>query len=163
MAGIPVASPGAPSVPGALGKNDATALLARLKSSAPAANPKTPDSRLDATTERLQSANQVRVSLEKLMQTINDDEEILKSLVVGMHAVVNKMLAGVDPQQILAVASAQLGKASASASPTPQQGPTAGMPGVSPPPGGASPMAMPGVAGGVPGGPVSPGTPMGPG
>jgi hypothetical protein len=97
------------------------------------------------------------VSLEKLMGTINDDEEILKSLVIGMHAVINKLLAGVDPQQILAVASAQMGKATAAASPAPQQQPTAGMPGMIPPSGGAPSMTPPGMAGGIPGGPVSPG------
>lgn len=158
MAGFPVAAPGATPSPGAIGKNDASALIARLKQSAPARNPQTPDSRLDATTERLQSANQVRVSLEKLMATINDDEAILKQLVIGMHAIINKVLAGVDPQQILAVASAQIGRAQAPAPPSPQQGPTAGMPGGPPPGPGMAPPGM-GMAAGMPGVPVAPGPP----
>ena len=164
MAGFPVAAPGSPPAPGALGKGDASALLARLKQSAPAQNPKTPDSRIDPGIERLQTANQVRVSLEKLSNTINDDEVILKALVTGMHSVTTKILAEVDPQEILASAASQLGKAQASAMPAPQQSPTAGKPGmpgagvgaVPPPPG-------PGMAPGMPSGPVSPGAPAMPG
>lgn len=158
LAGFPIAAPGGPPSAGALGKNDAGALLARLRQSAPPRNPQTPDSRLDAGTERLQSANQVRVSLEKLMTTINEDEPVLKQLAIGMHAVINKILAGVDPQEILTVATAQLGKAIAPASPVPPQVPTAGMPGMPQPPGMAGP---PGMVGGAPGGPVSPGVPPG--
>jgi UDP:flavonoid glycosyltransferase YjiC (YdhE family) len=160
LAGFPVASAGAPPAPGALGKSDASALLARLKQSAPAQNPKTPDSRIDPGIERLQSANQVRVSLEKLSNTINDDEAILKALVTGMHSVVTKILAEVDPQEILASAASQLGKAQASASPVPQAGPTAGMPGMPGAGAGAMPPPPgPGMAPGMPSGPVSPGTP----
>jgi hypothetical protein len=158
MAGFPVAHPGAPSVPGALGKNDASALLARLKQSAPAVNPKTPDFRIDPTADRLKSANQVRVSLEKLNDTVNEDEAILKALITGMHSVITKILAEVDPQEILASAAAQLGKAQASASPVPQAGPTAGMPGMPGAGAGATPPPPgPGMAPGMPSGPVSPG------
>jgi hypothetical protein len=128
-----------------------------LKQSAPAANPKTLDSRIDPGIERLQSANQVRVSLEKLSNTINDDEAILKALVTGMHSVVTKILAEVDPQEILAGAASQLGKAQASASPAPQQSPTAAMPGMPPMATGVTPQPVPGMAGGAPSGPVSPG------
>lgn len=160
MAGFPVAAPGATPSPGAIGRPDANALIARLKQSAPARNPQTPDHRLDATTERLQSANQVRVSLEKLMATINDDEMILKQLVIGMHAVINKLLAGVDPQQILAVASAQLGRAQSPAPPGPQSATAAGMPGAPAPQGPrmAPPPGM-GMPAGPPGMPVTPGLP----
>lgn len=161
MAGFPVAAPGGSPAPGALGKGDASALLARLKQSAPAQNPKTPDSRIDPSIERLQSANQVRVSLEKLSNTVNDDEVILKALITGMHSVVTKILAEVDPQEILASAASQLGKAQASASPAQPQSPTAGMPGAPPMPTGAMPQAVPGMAGGAPSGPVSPGNPPG--
>ena len=162
MAGFPVASPGAPPAPGALGKNDASALLARLKQSAPAANPKTPDSRIDPGIERLQTANQVRVSLEKLLNTINDDEVILKALVTGMHSVTTKILAEVDPQEILAGAASQLGKAQASASPAPPPSPTAGMPGMPGAGAGATPPPPgQGIAPGMPSGPVSPGSPPG--
>lgn len=163
MAGFPVAAPGSPPASGALGKGDASALLARLKQSAPAQNPKTPDSRIDPGIERLQTANQVRVSLEKLSNTINDDEVILKALVTGMHSVTTKILAEVDPQEILASAASQLGKAQASAMPVPQQSPTAGKPGMPPMPTGAMPQAVPGMAGAPPSGPVSPGAPAMPG
>jgi hypothetical protein len=166
MAGFPVAAPGSPPAPGALGKGDASALLARLKQSAPAQNPKTPDSRIDPGIERLQTANQVRVSLEKLSNTINDDEVILKALVTGMHSVTTKILAEVDPQEILASAASQLGKAQASASPAQPPSPTAGKPGMppmatggGPPP--PMPQPVPGMAGGAPSGPVSPGIPPG--
>lgn len=136
---------------GGLQPKDASALLQRLRQSAPAPNPSTPSNRMDSTTERLQSCNQVRVSIEKVMTTINEDEVILKNLFIAMHAVVNQVLAGVDPQQILTQLTTKLGQATAPAAPIPQPGPTAGAPGMPPPPmAGAAPPPVP-VSPGPPG------------
>jgi hypothetical protein len=150
MAGFPVGTQGG------LKPGDASALMQRLRQSAPAQNPGTPVNRLDTTTERLQSCNQVRVCLEKLMTTINEDEPQLKAIVIGMHAATTQMLAGVEPQTILATITTKLGQANGPAAPTPQPGQSAGMPGNPSAPGMPNPQQ--GVSPG-PQAPVSPGPP----
>ena len=142
MAGFAVGTPGG------LKPNDATALLRGLRQSAPPSNPNTPNVRKDPTADRLMALNQMRVSTEKFMTTINDDEASTKSFAIAIHAAMNKFLAGIEPELIMQGLLTTIGAAMAPASPM-------SPPGLGMPPGPGAPQGL--SAGAQPGGTPPPG------
>jgi hypothetical protein len=76
-----------------------TALMQAVRSSAPPANPNTPNSRLDPRVEFLQALASTRKSLERLID--NTDDPVLKQVFSASHFAANKAMAGIDPPTIL--------------------------------------------------------------
>lgn len=95
----------APQPPGGGGNQNpmtqagVTALMQAVRSSAPPANPGTPNSRLDPRVEFLQALASTRKSLERLID--NTEDPVLKQVFSASHYAANKAMAGIDPPTIL--------------------------------------------------------------
>jgi hypothetical protein len=128
---------------------NASALLARLKQSAPPQNPSTPGVRSNLDQQRLHLFAKVNWCCDRLLETMTPDDQVLGSLIDGVKSVMVRLAHGDDPQMVVSSVAQQFGAGHA----PPAQ-----------PPGGAPPQApLPSGMGLTAGGPPQGGPPVSPG
>jgi hypothetical protein len=129
-----------------------TALLASLKSQAPAANPKTPLERLNPDQQVLENVKAASVSLERAQQFTNDNNMLLVFNAIG--GVLSKALLKFDGQQVMQALQEAVQTFPPPVAPAGAGGPQApGAPAIPPqmPSAQAAPQAPPVAPQGVPG------------
>lgn len=93
----------------ALSPQQQTTLASALRGQAAPANPQTPAQRTDPKHDWLIGLQRVRITLKDLIdQHLDNQDAATQSLVLAMHAAIDKLLAGIPSQMIAVLAAASI-------------------------------------------------------
>lgn len=76
-------------------------LASSLRAASPPINPQTPNDRSDPQEQLLIAYQRIRWSTDEALKHVGDDNPITQALLHAVHSAATKLLAGIDPQQVV--------------------------------------------------------------